>query len=609
MVFLVLVFNGKYLYRGTNHIYIEPMRLYKKLVFLLALLFFYHSNAQNSFSTSELERFKRDFKRHVESKMKKHNVTGASIAIRIGNQLILDEGFGFADKSNNIKATKNTEYPIGSVSKIVTATTILKLYSDGLIDIDKPYTHYVRDFSMKSHFKTGNGFTVRHLLAHYAGLPRLRAKGFMKKEPEPLNRLLINSKEEYLIAPPGKVYQYSDWGTDLLALLVERVSKMPYEEYVEKHIFTPLQMNHSYFGPVKSTKGYDNGEEMETYGYSYSGSDGVTSSASDMLKIVQLYTSKGNYEGTSFLNPDIVKDAIQKQCIEAPLAYDTETGLMWDVRDLKNGNTRIKKAGIHEPFFTYIFFIPEYSASIVICSNSNSSSSIHWDSWTKLYSFLGKKHGFPNNQSAAKTTDRLKKTKLTENQFKKIEGSFSTSIGIMEFRRNGDKFDVYLSSEGKHGVGIPYTDGLIKLYVKAMGIKVNVMDIFWDEVDNEIVIGEQHNSGRRTVSGLKIDAKPIPDSWNSALGTYLVDNYDDNEYRTFDTVQLNLNSNNILEIRGSIKFPRTMDFQLGLSPISDSLAIIPGYNFDFFGGETVKLEKTNNIYYLTLSGYKFKRLN
>lgn len=57
-----------------------------------------------------------------------------------------------------------------------------------------------------------------------------------------LENLLLNSKDEYLISPVGRVYQYSDWGVDLLSLLVERVSGVSYEECVENNIFKPLQM-------------------------------------------------------------------------------------------------------------------------------------------------------------------------------------------------------------------------------------------------------------------------------------------------------------------------------------------------------------------------------
>ena len=583
------------------------MRPYPTIFLFFFLMFSYSSNSQDNFSVKELEIFKKKFKKHVVKKMKKYNITGLSIAIEIDNKLVLNDGFGFSDRSKNIKATKDTEYPIGSVSKIITSTTILKLYSDGLIDIDKPYTYYVKDFSMKSHFNSSNDFTVRHLLSHYAGLPRLLAKGFMKKEPEPLDHLLKNSKEEYLIAAPGKVYQYSDWGVDLLALLVERVSGMTYEKYVEKHIFKPLKMSHSYFGPVKHTKGYNNGKEFKTYEYSYSGSDGVVSSASDMLKIIKLYTNNGLFEKNQFLISQIANEAIKKQFIDAELAYDTEVGLMWDVRYLKNGNTRIKKAGVHEPFYSYIFSIPELGASIVICSNSNSNSSIHWDSWSELFGFLGRKHNFPNNQSVKKKRQNNKRVTLTDEQFKMLEGSYSTAMGILNFKRNGKIFDVNLKLENKKGVGIPYNDGLIKLYLRVLGVKIHAMDVFWKEVDNEIILGEQHKSGTRNVRGAKIESKKIPELWQKAIGIYKVANYDKNDYKTFDTIQLFINSDDILELRGSVQYPRKMNIQLGLSPISDELAIIPGYNFDFFGGETIKLIKTKGDYFLIASGYKFKR--
>lgn len=585
------------------------MKHFQNTLLVLGLLFLGSLNAQKKFSQGELSSFKQDFRKHILKKMKKHNVTGVSIAMEIENQLVLSEGFGFSDKSENTKATKDTEYPIGSVSKIITSTAILKMCTDGLVDLDQAYSHYVPDFAMKSHFGKDPKITIRHMLSHYAGLPRLRAKGFMKKEPEPLERLLQSSKDEYLISQPGRVYQYSDWGVDLLALLVERVSGIPYEDYVENNIFKPLQMTHSYFGPAKNTKGYVSDVETDTYKYSHSGSDGVTSSAADMLKIARLYTKTGRKSTQGFLSDAVVKDALQKQFTNAPLAFDTGIGLMWELLPLKTGHTRVKKAGVHEPFYSYIFFIPELDTSIVICSNSNSSSSIHWDSWGKLYAFMGKKYKASKNNNVGKSKVNYKKVTLSDEEFNKIEGAYSTSIGILNFKRNGNTFDVDLKAENKKGVGVPYSNGLIKLYVKVMGVKIHAMDIFWKESEGEMIIGEQFESGTRHVMGSKIQAKTIPKSWKKALGTYIVANYSDNDYQTIDKLRLVINSENVLEIQGSAKYPREMGIQLGLSPISEELAVIPGYNFDFFGGETVKLKKesdgTSSLY---LSGYRFKRI-
>lgn len=583
------------------------MKLLFKL-FIILLLFSFQFQAQNSQANIETEEFKKNLEELVVKKMKQYNVIGLNIAIEIENQLIVDKGFGFSDKSINKKTTNTSEYPIGSVSKIVTSTAVLKLHSDGLIDLDEPYIRYVPDFLINSRFDNKNPFTIRHLLSHYAGLPRLLGKGYMKKEPVPLEQILLDSKEEYLIAPPGKAYQYSDWGVDLLSLLVERVSGMSYEEYVEKSIFNPLKMNHSYFGPSNLAKGYVKGKEIETYRYSFSGSDGVVSTASDLLKLTQLYTAKGNVLGEQFLKEKIVDQALEKQFIDAPLAYDHDIGLMWEVRDLNNGNTRVKKAGIHEPFYTYIFFIPEYSASIVICSNSNSSSVIHWEIWAMLYSFLGKKYDFMDNQGSTKKRTGSKKSMLTNEEFKMVEGSYSTKMGILNFERNGKKFKVNLSLENQEGIGIPYEDGLIKLYVKKLGVKIHAMDIFWDDVNGEIIIGEQYATGERVVIGAKIEKRPIPANWKQAIGTYNVTNYNENDYKTFDTIKLSINSKGILEIMGKVEFPNTATFQLGLSPLSDEIAIIPGYNFDFFGGETVRLQKNDSIFTLKLSGYIFKKV-
>lgn len=556
----------------------------------------------------DLQAFKKDLTSYITKRMKKRKVTGMSIALLIDNHLVLNEGFGFTDLQKGISVNKESIFPIGSVSKIVTATAILKLYSDGLIDIDKPYIDYVPEFSMKKQFEEDQAFTIRHLLAHYAGLPRLRAKDFLQKIDEPLDRILAYSKEEFLIAPPGYVYQYSDWGVDLLALLVKRVSGQDFEQYVEKNIFQALQMNHSYFGPVAEGKGYVNHKERATYLYSYAGSDGVASTAADLLKLTQLYLNDGQVDGKELIKSTIIEEAFQKQFSDATLAYDRNIGLMWDITDLKAGK-RIRKAGIHEPYYTYIFSIPKYNTAMIVCSNSNSSSLMHRGCWNKVFKFLSKKFGFPNSQQAIKKGKAYKKVKPSEDEWAKLEGHYSTASGILNLKRKGNKLKVILrTNEETKGIGIPYSDGLVKLYVKLLGIRIHALDVFIEEVDGKIIIGQQYKSGNRSVFGAKINLKTIPESWKAAVGTYEVINYDENDYETIESFQLLINAAGFLEISGKIKFPDKTSFQLALSPISSEMAIVPGYNFDFFGGETIRLEQKGNSFEIIFSGYRLKKI-
>ncbi len=554
--------------------------------------------------SEELTSFQQSFNKFVPKKMKKHHVVGANVTVIMNGEVVVDKGFGFSDLESGSKADLNTPYPIGSVSKVITATAVLKLYSDGRIDIDRPYTDYVPEFVMKKHFSGPIDFTVRHLLSHYAGVPRLRAKGFLKKQPLPLDSLLIYSRNEYLIAPAGKVYQYSDWGVDLLALLVQRVAKMPYSEFVATKVFKPLGMDHSGFGPV-DTKGYVNGKETPTYEYSWPGSDGVYSTTSDLAKLCQVYFIKNDGDGNVFLKPEIVKEAHTLHFMDAPMAYGTQIGLMWEIQPFQ-GFKRIKKGGIHEPFYSYIFYIPEQRTAVIVCSNSNASSRLHWDIWSKTFDFLSKRYGLKGGMPQIKR--KSGKVTLTNSQMKELGGAYSTDLGILDLQPAGKKFNVTLGLDKQKGIATVHEDNLLKLSVKKMGIKIHAMDIFWDKVGNELVVGEQYESGKRNIGGAKIDNTQIPQSWKQAVGTYKVINYDAIDYRTIEKAELLVNEFGVLELRFHASYPGTVDFQLGLSPLSDSLAIIPGYNFDFFGGETVELIKVKDNFELKSSGYRLQRI-
>ena len=220
-----------------------------------------------------------------------------------------------------------------------------------------------------------------------------------------------------------------------------------------------------------------------------------------------------------------------------------------------------------------------------------------------------KKFKLDKSSSPLKKKKKAKKVKLPQEQMKKLEGVYNTGIGMLELRANGDKFDAELLSDGISGSGIPHSENLIKLYVKKLGIKIHAMDIFWDEVDNEIVVGEQYESGRRLIGGAKIGDNPIPESWKNAVGLYEVSNYGANEYRTFEHIAISINKSGILQLNIKASYPSEMEFMLGLRPVSDQMAVIPGYNFDFFGGETIQLlNKTGNSQ-LKFSGYIFEKKN
>src|ERR1039457_208923 len=88
----------------------------------------------------------------ARSEMSKHGVTGLSIALVDDQQLVWATGFGFADKAGNVPATAETVYRAGSISKLFTATAVMQLAEQGLLDIDKPLQNYLPEFFIKNRF-------------------------------------------------------------------------------------------------------------------------------------------------------------------------------------------------------------------------------------------------------------------------------------------------------------------------------------------------------------------------------------------------------------------------------------------------------------------------
>ena len=89
-----------------------------------------------------------------------------------GEEVIYQQTTGLSNIEENIPADFETVYKAGSISKLFTAIEIMRLYEEGLIDLDEPITTYLPDFSIKSRFNDTGIIIIRNILAHRSGLPR-----------------------------------------------------------------------------------------------------------------------------------------------------------------------------------------------------------------------------------------------------------------------------------------------------------------------------------------------------------------------------------------------------------------------------------------------------
>jgi CubicO group peptidase (beta-lactamase class C family) len=175
-------------------------------------------------------------------------VPGLSIAIAVGEDVIYANGFGLADGPKGMAATPDTVYQWGSVTKTVTATAIMQLRDQGLLDLDDPVSDYL-DYSPAQY-----PITVRQLLGHSSGLPEppgfvwvnLRLDGQPPVDPDLVDRAYYEQVPS-LMFEPGSDNAYVNPDMVTLGQIVADVSGQPYVEYVREHILAPLGMENTDF--------------------------------------------------------------------------------------------------------------------------------------------------------------------------------------------------------------------------------------------------------------------------------------------------------------------------------------------------------------------------
>ena len=166
-------------------------------------------------------------------------VAGLSIAVVKGRDTVVMKGYGFADLENDVPATPQTVYRIGSITKQFTSAAVMQLVERGKIGLDDEITRYFPGFPTH-----GQRILVRHLLNHTSGIPSYtdigERWGRLMTLPLPHDSLLALVRDDSLLFAPGAGFYYNNTGYYMLGMLLERVTGTPYGEYMKRQLFDPL---------------------------------------------------------------------------------------------------------------------------------------------------------------------------------------------------------------------------------------------------------------------------------------------------------------------------------------------------------------------------------
>jgi CubicO group peptidase (beta-lactamase class C family) len=184
---------------------------------------------------------------YVEQQMRRLNIPGASLAIVEGDQIVHLRGFGRA-RPDGEAPTPQTPFFIGSLTKSFTALAVMQLVEAGKIGLDAPVQHYLPWFQVADPQASAQ-ITVRHLLNQTSGLPMLLGMtnlADIDDRPDATERQVRALSTLKLTRPVGSKFEYSNTNYNMLGLIIEAASGESYEDYIQRHIFAPLEMRHSY---------------------------------------------------------------------------------------------------------------------------------------------------------------------------------------------------------------------------------------------------------------------------------------------------------------------------------------------------------------------------
>lgn len=196
---------------------------------------------------------------NLESRMRRWNVPGVSIAVLRGGEIAWASAYGVLDTSGMEPMTVSTRMQAASVSKPVAATAALSLVANGTLDLDEDINTYLRSWKLPaSELTREHPVTLRRLLSHTAGLSVPGYFGYAQGEPIPtLNQILdgappSNARAVVSKSVPGTELQYSGGGYQVMQRLLEDVSGQDFAGLLAEHVFVPADMTESSYQPMTS---------------------------------------------------------------------------------------------------------------------------------------------------------------------------------------------------------------------------------------------------------------------------------------------------------------------------------------------------------------------
>lgn len=310
-----------------------------------------------------------------------HKVPGAAVAVLAGHEVV-DAATGVLSTSTGVEATTDSVFQVGSITKLWTATLVMQLVDEGLLDLDRPVQTYVPEFRVVDPDASAT-ITTRQLLSHVAGFEGDLFTDTGRGD-DCVEKYLAHVRELDQLFPPGERFSYNNAGYVVLGRIVEVLRAAPYNAVLRDRLFGPLGLRHAAtcadeailhraaVGHV-SPGPDDDPEPAPVWNLAPSNAPAgsmLAMSARDLVRFAQMHLNDGKAEDGTMVLTAASAQAMRERAVELPYlgVMGDAWGLGFELFDVAGGVT-IGHDGGTIGQAAFLRMVPEAGVAVALLTN------------------------------------------------------------------------------------------------------------------------------------------------------------------------------------------------------------------------------------------------
>lgn len=447
--------------------------------------------------------------------MARGDIPGAVVVVVKDGQIVAERGFGFADVASKRRVDPaTTMFRPGSISKLFTWTAVMQQVEQGKLNLDADVNQYL-DFKIPPY--QGKPVTLRQIMTHTAGFEE-QVKDLITTDEKafvPYDKLLKRWVPHRVYAP-GSTPAYSNYATSLAGYIVERVSGEPFDQYLERHIFAPLQMSRSTFRqPVQAqlkpllAEGYKSGQD-KPIGFEFvapAPAGSLSSSGADMGRFMIAHLN----QGAGILQQRTAQ--LMHSTANRPIPGLNGMALGFYQHDI-NGRRVIAHGGDTNGFHSDLHLFLDEGTGLYLSFNSGGKEGTTTSLRQAIFEGFADRY-FPAPAAAHKAVD----AKAAKADAEKLAGTWGSS------RRAFSSFVSVADLLGQSKISVNDDGSLNAPVAEALGLRpykwVHAGPMLWRDANGHAMLGAKVENGKATQLSLNAIAPimvflPVPWYLNSA---------------------------------------------------------------------------------------------